>query len=109
MAFRKAFIGRRLDVGSLGVASGWGLFDMHGNVWEWCEDVWHDSYGKEHGKPPDDGSAWITGGNQSKRVLRGGGWMHGSRNCRSATRVGFAPGDLGNDMGFRVVMAARTP
>ena len=48
----------------------WGLFDMHGNVWEWTQDVWHDSYDKA----PVDGSAWLDGGDQSIRVLRGGSW-----------------------------------
>ena len=51
-------------------AIGYGLYNMVGNVWEWCEDTWHDSY---HGAP-DDGSAWVTGASSARRVIRGGSW-----------------------------------
>jgi formylglycine-generating enzyme required for sulfatase activity len=49
-----------------------GLFDMHGNVWEWCEDVWHGNYDKA----PTNGSAWTDGGNSDSRVVRGGAWSY---------------------------------
>jgi formylglycine-generating enzyme required for sulfatase activity len=59
-----------------------GLYDMHGNVWEWCLDYWHDSYKKA----PNDGSAWVTEGNSSRRMRRGGSWSGYPRNCRCAYR-----------------------
>lgn len=52
-------------------ANAWGLFDMHGNVWEWCEDFWHANYNGA----PTDGSAWLSGGDSRYRVLRGGSWF----------------------------------
>ena len=62
-------------------ANAWGVHDMHGNVWEWIEDCYNDSY---MGAPPD-GSAWKSG-NCSKRVLRGGSWFSDPRDLRSAIR-----------------------
>jgi formylglycine-generating enzyme required for sulfatase activity len=80
-------------------ANPWGLCDMHGNVWEWVQDVMHESY---DGAPPD-GGAWEEGGDQLRRVLRGGSWLYHPRYLRSAVRNGFAA-KLSNDkVGFRVV------
>ncbi|MEO0971376.1 MAG: formylglycine-generating enzyme family protein, partial [Cyanobacteria bacterium J06639_18] len=76
-----------------------GLYDMHGNVWEWCQDVWHGNYENA----PTDGSAWIEGGNQDLRVIRGGSWLNRPRNCRSASRVDINPDNRDSDIGFRVV------
>lgn len=77
----------------------WGLFDMHGNVWEWVQDVVHDNY---EGAPLD-GSAWEEGGDQARRILRGGSWLYNPRYLRSALRNGFSAA-LSNDIvGFRVV------
>jgi formylglycine-generating enzyme required for sulfatase activity len=64
-----------------------GLFDMHGNVWEWCEDVFHGAYEGA----PTDGSAWVEGGNQGFRVLRGGSWNRVPTRCRSASRFWYFP------------------
>ncbi len=96
--------GETVPVGSLGVANAFGLFDMHGNVWEWCEDFWHNSYEKA----PSDGSAWLSGEDSSPRVLRGGSWGFYGSDCRSANRDRSAPGVIGHVLGFRLV-SARTP
>jgi formylglycine-generating enzyme required for sulfatase activity len=80
-------------------ANPWGLFDMHGNVWEWVQDVVHDNYDGA----PLDGSAWEEGGDQARRILRGGSWLYNPRYLRSALRNGFSAA-LSNDIvGFRVV------
>jgi formylglycine-generating enzyme required for sulfatase activity len=76
----------------------WGLRDMHGNVWEWCEDNWHGDYS---GDPPTDGSVW-RGGDTSLRVLRGGSWLDGPHYLRSAYRIGYRPDNRGDSVGFRV-------
>jgi formylglycine-generating enzyme required for sulfatase activity/uncharacterized caspase-like protein len=87
-------------VGSFSVANSFGLYDMHGNVWEWCLDYGHETYEGA----PTDGSAWITGGNDSLRMLRGGSWVNLPRYCRSALRYWVEPDYwFGNLIGFRVV------
>lgn len=80
-----------------------GLYDMHGNVWEWCEDVWHGSYKGA----PIDGSAWLSGGDSSRRVVRGGSWLISQDICRSAVRNRIGPGIRNFVIGFRVVVSAR--
>ncbi len=92
-----------IDVGSLGIANGFGLYDMHGNVWEWCMDNWHDNYNGA----PTDGCAWDAGGS-SARMVRGGSWYNNAHLCRSAFRHGSTPGFGLNYFGFRVVSVVRT-
>jgi formylglycine-generating enzyme required for sulfatase activity len=84
-------------VGSYG-ANAFGLHDMHGNVWEWVQDGWRASYGGA----PSDGSAWMSGGYQSRRVLRGGSWSSAPQGLRSADRGWDSPGNRSNDTGFRI-------
>jgi len=83
--------------------NGFGLYDMHGNVREWCADPWHDNYQDA----PTDGSVWTTNGNNERRVLRGGSWYFNPRYCRSAYRYYYAPAYAFNlSFGFRVVCSA---
>jgi formylglycine-generating enzyme required for sulfatase activity len=75
----------------------WGLHDMHGNVWEWCEDWWHGDYHNA----PGDGSAWTTPGS-GYRVLRGGSWLYSPQVLRAARRSDITPDFRINNIGFRV-------
>jgi len=77
---------------------------MHGNVWEWCQDWYHDSYNAA----PTDGSAWLSGGEQKYRVLRGGSWDYNAESVRSASRLANTPVDRNEDYGFRVLAVVRT-
>jgi formylglycine-generating enzyme required for sulfatase activity len=91
-------------VGKFEVANAFGLFDMHGNVWEWCEDHWHDNYENA----PIDGSAWLDpeAREDARRVLRGGSWIYLPGNCRSASRFWNDAGIRNYNYGFRVVCSA---
>ncbi|GEM_PF-1987925 len=89
------------DVGTF-PANAFGLYDMHGNVWEWCLDYWHSNYQGA----PTDGSAWIADGDSKYRLLRGGSWDYVPRDCRSAIRLRYMLDLHSNDSGFRVVCHA---
>lgn len=93
--FRK----RLIQVGSF-PPNPFGLYDMHGNVWEWCADIWHENYSGA----PNDGSAWLTDGDQSYCVQRGGSWIDRATNCRSAFRVGDIAHNNDNIVGLRLSM-----
>jgi formylglycine-generating enzyme required for sulfatase activity len=80
-------------------ANEWGLHDMHGNVWEWCEDDWHDNYEGA----PEDGSAWVESDRKtSNRLLRGGSWGISPEYCRSACRISHSRINRYFNFGFRV-------
>ena len=81
-------------------ANAWGLYDLHGNVWEWCEDHWHGTYKGA----PTDGSAWLNPKAEENewRLLRGGSWGNDPGFCRSASRDLRLPGLQRLNVGFRV-------
>jgi len=76
-----------------------GLYDMQGNVSEWVEDVWHESYA---GSPPSDGSVWYNDADPGRRVLRGGSWNETPDSLRSGYRGSSTADNRGSDWGFRV-------
>ncbi len=80
----------------------WGLYDMSGNVYEWCEDTWHSSYEGA----PTDGSAWVSSGGYS-RVRRGGCWKDYTRNCCAAGRSLHIDFYGLNDVGLRLARSVR--
>ena len=99
--------GETTAVGSFGVANNFGLYDMHGNVYEWCQDHWHNNYEGA----PTDGSAWLSNKKDSnRRLLRGGSWYDYPAYCRSAFRYSYNLDFNSSLVGFRVVCsgAART-
>ena len=79
------------------IANAFGLSDMHGNVYEWCQD----HYGNYH-QTPTDGSAWITDEKEANNILRGGSWEFRPKSCRSASRGSYAPDFNNYGFGFRV-------
>ena len=80
----------------------WGIYDMHGNVWEWCQD-WYDE--KYYGKSPGSDPTGPSGG--TSRVIRGGGWNDAAPGCRSAYRTRLTPDARNYLLGFRLVRTAR--
>jgi formylglycine-generating enzyme required for sulfatase activity len=93
------------EVGSFKIANEFGLYDMHGNVWEWCQDDWHGNYTNA----PNNDNAW-TSQSGNLKLLRGGSWYYDPDYCRSACRGYNNLVSTSGDFGFRVVCsgAART-
>ncbi|WP_244142145.1 bifunctional serine/threonine-protein kinase/formylglycine-generating enzyme family protein [aff. Roholtiella sp. LEGE 12411] len=82
-------------------ANAFGLYDMHGNVWEWCADHWHDNYDGA----PSDSSVWLSNDESQSRLVRGGSWKSSLRLCRSAYRSWNPQDGRGNLLGFRVAVS----
>ena len=89
--------GRTQAVGQK-LPNAFGLFDVHGNVWEWTQDCWHETYAGA----PADGSAWTTGCSGNYRVLRGGSWGNSPAILRSADRIWYIRGGQFSSFGFRL-------
>ncbi|MBD2388391.1 SUMF1/EgtB/PvdO family nonheme iron enzyme [Cylindrospermum sp. FACHB-282] len=93
------YLQQTTDVGKF-PPNAFGLYDMHGNICEWCQDGWHKNYIIA----PTDGSVWIN--DNDNRMLRGGSWFYDPDYCRSACRFSNDAGDRGNNFGFRVACPA---
>ncbi len=93
------YLSETTPVGHFRVPNNFGLYDMHGNVWEWCEDDWHYNYEKA----PTNGSAWLSSNKNSEKVLRGGSYHSYPWFCRSAARNHKMRGYRNENYGFRVV------
>jgi formylglycine-generating enzyme required for sulfatase activity len=91
------YVGWTVPVGSY-PANGYGLLDMHGNVWEWCND-WSGTYGGAVTDPAGPGAG-------TYRVGRGGGWLFRAQDCRSASRGGHVPSGASGIVGFRLVRSS---
>lgn len=91
--------GRTHEVGQK-LPNAFGLFDMHGNAWEWVEDCFHNNYSDA----PKDATAWTTNCDGNFKVLRGGSWQVASAITRSGLRYSFAPDSTDNHVGFRVAL-----
>lgn len=98
--------GRRTHAVGSKNSNDWGLYDMHGNVLEWCEDWSHETYDGA----PTDGTAWLSGGQQRNRALRGGSFAHDGSGgqLRASRRLGASPEGRSLVIGFRVVAVARS-
>jgi formylglycine-generating enzyme required for sulfatase activity len=90
---------KAIDVGSFLFANAFGLFDMHGNVWEWCLDHWHETYDEA----PTDERPWFKNYESHNRVIRGGSWRNEPKLCRSSSRFFDQVDSKSNNISFRVI------
>ena len=78
----------------------WGMYDMHGNVWEWCADMWHHDYEGA----PGDGTVWLNGDDENCSPMRGGSWIVSDKQCFSTSRARVGGSKKDNYQGFRVCL-----
>ena len=104
-AWYSANSGRKTQAVAQKLPNAFGLYDMHGNVWEWTQDCWHDNYIGA----PTDGSVWTVGCSGDVRVRRGGSWGYNPAFLRSADRSRFNPGSRYDTGGFRLARTLFTP
>lgn len=90
-------------VENFSVANAFGVYDIHGNVWEWCADQWHNNYEGA----PTDGSLWLNSSDNSYRLQRGGSWNSSPVKCRAASRNYASAGSKSLTQGFRIALATR--
>jgi formylglycine-generating enzyme required for sulfatase activity len=90
---------KTVQVGSFPFANAFGLSDMHGNIWEWCQDHWHDNYNEA----PTTGTAWLDSDKNQNRLIRGGSWRNEARLCRSTSRMFDNTDSKSSNIGFRIV------
>jgi len=102
--FRENAAQKSRPVGGLG-PNPWGLYDMHGNVWEWCADPVHETYQGA----PSDARVWQEGGDETRRILRGGSWLDRAHKCRSARRGCAAHAEKHKYVGFRLALVREEP
>lgn len=95
----QAFRQKTVPVGSL-MPNAYGLYDMHGNVWEWCLDDWHTNYNGA----PDNQKHWVSSRINRWKVIRGGSWNTSPHDCRSASRNLHMAHSVSKDIGFRLVL-----
>jgi formylglycine-generating enzyme required for sulfatase activity len=96
---REVFHNRTTPVDNFKYANAFGLYNMHGLVWEWCMDTWHDSYKRA----PNDGKPWNDNKDKQLHAIRGGSWADPSGNCRSASRKKARSDERASYLGFRIV------
>lgn len=100
-ALKSAYRETTVAIDHFGVANNFGLCDMHGNVWEWCQDSWRKDYTDELTEKVD--RVALKGEQAVERVARGGSWYSTPENCRAASRFHFQPNASHDDLGFRVI------
>jgi formylglycine-generating enzyme required for sulfatase activity len=97
--FKGIYLKKTTPVGDFKIANKFGLFDLHGNVWEWCLDSWHESYENA----PTNGDKWLGNSENLTRVMRGGSYLNDRFMCRSSSRFYKKANETFQHVGFRII------